>query len=154
MSRTLMRYSQVRRVERVDSPADDSGFVQGRYFQADCPATDTVGNFVYVTGPSSSGVVQVAKVDIKTEGMFPAVGMIIEKTSITRCLVIVFGEVAITPAILTPGRRCWINDDGVLTDTFPQPAIGERLATQSAGYAIDTGRLLINLEPRPVILVG
>lgn len=153
-SRTLLRYSQIRRTDRVDSPSDDSSFLGGRYFQADCLASDVIGHFVYVTGPSVSSVPQVNKVDIRVQGRFPAVGMILEKSSFTRCLVVVFGEVAVSPAVLVPGKTYWIGLDGKLTATFPAAGVGECVATQVLGYAIDTGRLLINPERRPTILVG
>ena len=145
--RTLIRFSQVRRTERVDSPADEAQMALGRYFQADCQATDDVGVFVYVTGPAVSGVPQVTKADIQTPGKFPAVGIIVEKSSSTRCLVQVRGEIEVSPAALVPGQPYFVGLDSVITNIPPDPAPGIVAAIQSIGTAIDTGRLLLNVHP-------
>jgi hypothetical protein len=126
----------------------------GSRFAADCLATDVIGDFVYVTGPAVVGVPQVTKVDIKMAGRFPAVGMIIDKTSITSCTVLVRGEVEVTPAILTPGRTYWIGDTAQLTDVLPLAGSGERVATQAIGYAIDTGRLVLSVHPTVTVRTG
>lgn len=154
MARTLLRYSQVRRTDRVDAPADDGQFALGRYFQANCQATDAIGHLVYVTGAAIAGVPQVTRADIKATGKYPVIGMLVEKSSLTLCLVQVFGEIAVSPAILTPGKPYWVGLDGLIVEAVPTAGVGERVATQVVGYAIDTGRLLINPERRPTIRVG
>jgi hypothetical protein len=151
--RPLLRYSQLRRAEPVDAPSNDDSLARGRYFQADCLAGDVVGAFVYITGASIATIPQVTTVDIKVSGKYPAVGMILEKSTSTRCLVIVFGEVVVSPATLTPGKHYWIGTSGLLSATLPAPGVGERVATQLAGYAIDAGRLLISPERRVTIRV-
>lgn len=145
--RTLVRFSQVRRTEKVDSTADEALMALGRYFQADCLASDVVGMFVYVTGSAVLGIPQVTKVDIQIFGKYPAVGMIIEKSTATRCLVQVFGEIAVSPAALVPGRPYFVGLDGTLTNIPPAPAPGTRAAIQAIGTAIDDGRLLLNVHP-------
>jgi hypothetical protein len=145
--RTLVRFSQVRRTEKVDSTADEALMALGRYFQADCLALDVVGMFVYVTGSAVLGIPQVTKVDIQTYGKYPAVGMIVEKPTATRCLVQAFGEIAVLPAALIPGRPYFVGLDSLLTNIPPAPAPGTRAAIQAVGTAIDDGRLLLNVHP-------
>ncbi len=120
-------------------------------FQADCPVAVVVGNWVYITGPAVLTIPQVDTVDIKTTGKYPAIGMVVEKSTPTRCLVIVGGEVAFLPATLIPGARYWVGTDGNLTATLPLAGVGERVATQVIGYALDADRLLIHPERRPII---
>lgn len=145
--RTLIRFSQVRRTEKVDSTADEALMALGRYFQADCQSSDVIGMFVYVTGSAVSGIPQVTKVDIQTFGKYPAVGLIVEKATATRCLVQVFGEIGVSPAILVPGRPYFVGLDSMLTNVPPAPAPGTRAAIQAIGTAIDDGRLLLNVHP-------
>lgn len=144
--RTLIRFSQVRRTERVDSPADEAQMALGRYFRANCLSTDAVGIFVYVTGPSVGGVPQVSQVDITVPGKFPAVGIIVEKSDPTTCLVQVRGEIEVSPAALVPGRPYFVGLDGVITNLPPAPLPGVTAAIQSIGTAIDLGRLLLNVH--------
>jgi hypothetical protein len=154
--RTLVRYEQIRRVEPTGTvPLDDAALLKGRTFLADCQPTDIVGNCVIVTGPAVLGMPQVTKVDIKTTGLTQAsIGIIAEKSSATRCLVMSFGELAVLPALLIPGKHYWIGDDSNPTSVLPVPDPGQKIACQIIGSAIDTGRLLINPERRPTIRSG
>lgn len=124
--------------------ADESQKALGRYFQANCLSTDDFGMFVYVTGPAIGGVPQVAKADIMTAGKYPAVGVIVEKSSATLCLVHVLGELDVSPAILTPGRPYYVGLDAFLTSTAPTAAPG----IQAVGTSIDIGRLMLNVHPQ------
>lgn len=153
--RTLVRYEQIRRTEPTNTdPLDDGKFAKGRYFQADCLVTDVIGEFVYITGPAVAGVPQVTKVDIQTFGKYPSTGMIIEKSTTTRCMIIVFGEVEVSPSVLIPGRPYFIGLDGMFTNIPPLPAPGTRAAIQAVGTAIDTGRLLLNVHPQLFLRSG
>lgn len=152
--RTLIRFSQVRRTERVDSPSDESQMALGRYFQADCQVSDAIGMFVYITGPAVSGIPQVTKTDIQTYGKYPAVGIIVEKSTTTRCLVQVFGEVEVSPAALVPGRPYFVGFDSLITNLPPIPLPGTFSAIQAIGTAIDTGRLLLNVHPQLFLKSG
>lgn len=152
--RTLLRFSQVRRTERVDSPADEGQMALGRYFQADCLSSDAVGTFVYPAGLAVAGVPQVTKVDLLTMGKFPAIGMIVEKSSATRCLVQARGEVEVSPAVLIPGHSYFIGLDGLLSDGPPVPGSGTRAAIQCVALAFDVGRLLLNVHPTVFLRSG
>lgn len=154
MSRTLLRYSQIRRTERVDSPATDALYALGRYFEADCLAGDVVGALVYITGIAVLGIAQVTTADPRALGKYPAVGMIAEKSTATRCLVQTFGESPIVFVGLTPGRVYFLDTTGLVTATPPAPLPGGRCAIQAIGSAIDSGRLLVNPNMQPVVRIG
>jgi hypothetical protein len=150
----LLRFSQVRRTERVNAPATEEAMALGRYFQADCQAGDVVGNFVYVTGAGVLGVPQVTKVDVLTTGKYPGVGMIIEKSTATRCVVQGWGEIAVSPAILVPGKVYWIGTDSNLASTPPMAGPGGKAAVQPVGVALDAGRFLVNAHPTLFLRAG
>lgn len=153
--RTLVRYEQIRRTEPINTdPLDDGKLAKGRYFQADCLVTDIIGEFVYITGPAVAGIPQVTKVNIQVYGMYPSVGLIIEKSTTTRCMVMVFGEVEVLPATLVPGRPYFIGLSAMITNIPPAPAPGTFAAIQAIGTAIDTGRLLLNVHPQLFLHAG
>jgi len=152
--RTLIRHSQVRRAERVDSPATEDQTLKGRYFQADCLATDSIGVFVRILGNPVSGVRQVRRVDVTDQTLMPAVGVIVEKTSLTRCLVQIMGEVIVDPENLVPGKRYFIGRDSELADAPPDPVIGEKIASQVIGIALEPGILLVVPNLMYVVRVG
>jgi hypothetical protein len=154
-TRTLIRHSQLRRTEPVDyGTLDDEYFSRGRYFAADCLPTDTNGQFVYITGPAVGGWPQVTKVDISTNGMYPAVGVLIEKDTPTRCMVHVIGEFAVSPANLIPGKPYFIGADSMLTHIPPVALVGGFVAVQAVGTAIDYGRLLLSVHPQLFLRSG
>lgn len=126
----------------------------GNRFAADCLATDAIGDFVRVTGPAVLLFPQVTKVDIKVAGQFPAVGMLIEKTSLTRCTVLVRGEVEVSPPVLIEGKTYWIDTDSQITSTMPLAGSGERVATQRVGYAITNERLIVSVDQSITVRTG
>jgi len=146
--RTLVRASQIRRSDGVASSADEGQVTLGRYFSADCLLADAIGSFVRITGVAVAGIAQVATVNIAITGQYPAVGVIIEKSTTTRCLVQVIGELQVSPPTLIPGRPYFIDVDGTITDVPPVPASGTVVAIQAIGTAIDIGRLLLNVHPQ------
>jgi hypothetical protein len=89
-----------------------------------------------------SGFRQVTKVDIKAPSTMPAVGVIIDKPSATRCLVQSIGE-AVGLGVLVSGARYWIGTDSKITTVSPIPGGGERVVLQLAGIALDTTTLLL-----------
>ncbi len=143
MARTLIRYKQVRRAD--GSGNDESQMVDGRAFAADCLVSDVVGMFVYVTGPAILEIPQVTCTDITTTGKYPAVGVIIEKSTSTRCFVQVLGE--LDTSALDPGKTYFVGADGFMTSLPPIPTPLGKVAVQAIGVALDTGRLLLNVHP-------
>ena len=144
--RSLLGDGTARDPLRVNAAATE------RTFPTTCQATDLPGMCVSATGVSAA---QVARVNPRTAGLVtPAIGVITQKFAPTFCLVMVFGEVAVVPATLIPGRVCWVGVDGYPTSTRPVPAPGERLANQVIGTALGIDRLLGDPERRPVIVTG
>lgn len=151
MVRTRVRSLDVRRNERVDSIASEDQTLKGRYFEADCLAGVVVGDFVRVAA-SLSGVPQVAKVDITVRGQYPALGVIVEKSSSTKCLVVASGEI-ITSG-LTPGATYWVGLDSRLSATPPVPTIGGIAACQVVGHALTPTQIVIAPNLTPIIRTG
>lgn len=151
--RTLVRYEQLRSVESVAAPyLDEAKYAKGRYFIADCLPSDAVGNCIVFSGAAVLGIPQVTKTDIKTVGLTNAsVGIIAEKHTTTRCVVMTFGELEIVSGSLFPGKNYWIGEDSNPTHILPIPDFGGKIACQIIGSAIDTTRLLINPERRCTI---
>ena len=142
----------------VGSTANDasSPTISGSTFieyEANCPSAAAVDDFVYITGPSIGGMLQVNTVDIKNTQTMPAFGIIVDKTTPILCTVRVSGEVV--PAnVLTPGKRYFIDQAGKPSDTMPTPDPGGKAAVQAAAYALDTNRLLLTLDVVPLIRTG
>lgn len=126
------------------------GFVE---FEANCPSSAAVDDFVYITGPSIGGILQVDTVDVTNLATMPAFGIVIDKTTPILCTVRVSGEVV--PAnVLVPGKRYFIDVDGKPSDTIPTPDPGGKAAIQVAAYALDTNRLLLTLNHVPLVRTG
>lgn len=123
-------------------------------FDAGCPAYVAIDDLVYVTGPSIAGLVQVDRVDITNSATMPAIGIVTEKVTTTRCKVVVVGEV--NPSItLTPGKRYFASSTGAITVTVPTPSgPGAQAMVQAIGYAIDTDRLMMLPNLMPVRKLG
>jgi len=107
---------------------------------ANCEPGDSVGDFVYITGPAVSGRIQTAKVDIDDGAKMPAVGVIVEKTSPTECVIQTDGN--LDSVGLTPNALYFVGADSrLLEGPPPRPASGYR-RIQGVGQADDGGNLL------------
>ena len=82
----------------------------------------------------------------------PAVGMIVEKPTSTRCVVQVLGETDIFST--TPGSRYFIGLDGKPTATAPAALLGSIAILQVLGIAIGTSRFLLRLDNQFVLTHG
>lgn len=122
-------------------------------FSADCPSALSVEDIVYITGPEVSGIAQVDIVDITNVNTMPAIGIITEKTSSTRCKVVLVGEIT-TTSTLTPGKRYFVGATGTLSSTIPAPGVGAIAFAQPVGYALAVNRLIFNPESTPIIQKG
>lgn len=127
---------------------------QGRRFVADCPADHAIGDFVRVTGPSVAFVRPVEKVNVADSSTMPAIGVIIDKSSATRALVLTLGEIEISPTILVPGKRYFLGEDSQLADAPPTPGPGQKFSAQVVGVAVDVGVLLVTPNTWFVVRVG
>jgi hypothetical protein len=152
--RTLIRGEDL----RISSPQNpgvqksEELYLQGRYFEADCLASDSVGDFVRITGNKVSGYYQVSKTTIATPSHMPAVGIIAEKSSLTRCFVQTQG-LYITTGLIA-GLRYWISTSSQLTSMMPIPNPGDSLIAQVAGQSLSDTELILTLSAHVVKLRG
>lgn len=136
--RTLIR-ERDQRVYLPQSPASEfvlEDLGDWRVFEADCSGTDVAGDFVRITGDAVAGYYQVIKADPTDLAQMPALGVIVEKTLATRCIVQRAGNVAATG--LTPGKPYFVGLDGQLDDAPPVPALGAYAVTQDVGVALSS----------------
>lgn len=120
---------------------------------ADCLSTDAVLDYVYVTGDSVLGKIQVAKVDIDDLAKMPSIGVIVTKVTPagTECVVRRIGDILTSG--LTPNSVYWIDTDAkAVSPRPPDPAAGVRVL-QIAGRALTstTLQVTVNSDIRKVI---
>jgi hypothetical protein len=111
-------------------------------YDADCLSTDLVGMFVIPSGPRVAGMRQVTVADISDTDKTPAVGVIVSKSTATRCRVRTLGGVVF--AGLTPGKTYWVDTTGYPVHPMPTPAPGSSLMMQPGGVALDEVTLFVN----------
>jgi hypothetical protein len=142
--RTLTRLDDLRSADvfGVDTAETEAQWGLGRYFEADCPAGVLAGDVVYMSADKVGGVFQVDKVDITDETKMPAVGIVQEKESATRCRVMVKG--LFISSGLTRGKKYAVSTSGTLTATNPTPPGSGYAIIQVMGVAISDTELLLN----------
>lgn len=111
-------------------------------FEADCPATVELGDWVYVTGPTIGGRYQVAQADVTTLDKMPALGVVTAKPTATSCRVQWEGEAAGFSG-LTPRRVYYLQQDGSI-DLVPPSGAGHYV--QRLGTALDASVLLVSFN--------
>jgi len=109
-------------------------------FDADCPASIVVGDWVYSSGDIVAGVYQVAKADIADFDKLPAIGVVIEKPTTTTCVVKWEGYVDVF-AGLSAHRVYYLQQDGTINVTPPPGGAGYHV--QRVGVALDANVLLV-----------
>lgn len=133
-------------------PAPHEVMLESR--EADCLATDAVGDSVSVSGAAVGGIMQVTKTDPKVNGLTaPAIGILVAKITATRCVVKTYGLLDVLQ-VLTPGKAVYVGADSLPTSVVPTPDVGSRIACQVIGVAVDAGRLFVHPERRPTIRTG
>jgi len=148
----LLRFKQIRQLDTTGEGETEESFARGRYWEADCIATDTAGDFVYITAAEVGGIRQVEKADPYNVSKMVGVGVIVLKRTTTRCVVQAFGEIAATG--LVPQTRYWIGADGRLAATFPPRPVGGIVVAQVVGVALDTTVLMLRPSMNPYKLRG
>jgi len=124
---------------------------RAQVFAANCLASDTVGDVVYITGDKLGLFYQVTQVDIDDLTKMPAAGVIIVKGSSTECIVQYAGIIQNIYTGLTPQLSLFVGTNGRLTHTVPpHPTTGPRVH-QMMGIAIATTALLLDIKS-PIIL--
>lgn len=109
---------------------------------ANCLATDSVGDVVYIRSDSVGGVIQVTRVNILDYARMPGIGIITSKVGDTDCKILRYGILSVTG--LLPGKTYFVGSDGRLTHLRPMAPMGEKAFIQVLGVAMDSGRLLLN----------
>lgn len=110
--------------------------------EAECTAAESVGDFVCISDDPPNGYDIVAKADPSDFNKMPAVGVIINKTSPTKCLVQWYGE---TPDIFTglaSGEYYFVGSDSKVSDVPPAPTVTP-LFSQWMGVATAPTRLYV-----------
>lgn len=127
---------------RGDIAGSGSSALPTHAFWAACDATVTVGEWVYITGPSVSGRYQVARSDVSDYAKLPAVGVVVNKPSSTLCQVQWGGEVS-GLGTLVPRRVYFLQSDSKIG---LGPPTGSGQYVQRLGVALDESRLLVALN--------
>lgn len=83
---------------------------------ANCLATDVVGDCIISTGDRISGFYQVTRIDPRVLSSGPSWGIIISKQTATDCVVQMFGVLDGVYTGLTVGKIQWVGLDGRLND--------------------------------------
>ena len=109
-----------------------------KWLKANCLATDSVGDCVYVTGDTVGGFYQVAKADPRDQLKMPSIGIITIKKSATECRVQFIGEVANVYTGLIPRSTLFVGLTGRLTNIVPIPASGGYAFVQAMGSSVSS----------------
>jgi hypothetical protein len=109
-----------------------------KWLKANCLATDTVGDCVYVTGDSIGEFYQVTKADPADQTKMPAVGVIIKKYSPTECRVQFIGEVKNVYVSLSPRSTLFVGANGRLNGVPPLPVSGGYVFIQAMGTVVSS----------------
>ena len=110
--------------------------------EADCTATEQVGDPVYISGTDA-----VRQADASSITTGKVVGIISEKMTATTCRVQVTGSVTLSG--LTAGSAYFLSETtGQITTTIPT-ASGSVVAY--IGQALSSTNLLLNINPSPMI---
>jgi hypothetical protein len=125
-------------------PVGPDTSVSANTLSASCLSSLSVGDFVYISGPSISGVYQVALADITDYNKMPAVGVITEKPTTTTCTLQWHGEIKNVYTGLTP-HRVYFLDESARPSLSP-PTSPSTKYIQALGVALSSDTLLLTLE--------
>ena len=115
-----------------------------RALDANCQASDAVGDCVYITGAKVGELYQVTKADpLDGATKMPAIGILVEKLDSVTCKVQVTGTLEGVVSGLTPGKVVFVSSSGVVGHTLATPGPGSYAYIQSMGVALDTGAILV-----------
>ena len=99
---------------RAEPPSSGGDDVDGLY---NCPATVAIGDAVYVVFPNS-----VDKADASNAAMRPAIGIVESKPTLTTCVVVSFGEVAVFAGLVAGLYYLSDTVPGAMSTTAPSAA--------------------------------
>lgn len=109
---------------------------------ANCLATDIVGDCVKITGSRVSGRLQVTKIDITSDSK--ACGIIISKSTSTDCIVQLHGSMSGIYTSLTPDKSYMIDTAARLTDVVPIPPVAGYAYVQHMGHALSSDEFFVD----------
>jgi hypothetical protein len=112
----------------------------GFRFNGICTATDIVGDLIRIKADSYV----VERANPTTYGTMPAIGVIINKPTLTTCIVQTFGHVIGVYSGLNPGKIYFVGDDGRPTTSTTVPGVGTTRMHQSIGAALTTDILFLS----------
>lgn len=122
-------------------------------FPANCLAGDVISAAVRITGPYIAGLAQVTTCDITLAGGYPAVGVLVAKSSPTDCIVQVSGPCALFLG-LTPNATYFVGLTGQPALAPIGPSGSGRASIQSLGIAIDVTTLQLSVSPNRFLRSG
>jgi len=120
---------------------------QRKRIDAFCSISEVVGKFVYISGDRVGKTYTVSTVDPFTRDKMPAVGLVIQKYTDTKCIVQLFGEVKNLFTSLIPGHYVFVGANGDLTQFPVSPFPGVGVFHQSAGIAFASDVVFLYLDP-------
>lgn len=123
--------------------------------QANCVASDAIGDCIISSGSRISGLYQVTKIDPRIVTSGPSWGIIVSKSSSTFCTVQMFGILDGVYTGLVVGKIQWVGLNGKLHDDnstiTPLPA--GKVFVQQMGLAISSDVVLLSPE-QPIVRNG
>jgi hypothetical protein len=114
-----------------------------KWLKANCLATDSVGDCVYVTGDAVGGFYQVSKSDPRDQTKMPSIGIITVKKSPTECRVQFIGEVHSVYVGLIPRSTLFVGSNGRLSETPPDALVGGYAFVQPMGTAASSSTVVM-----------
>lgn len=136
---------------QLQSSSSTSAHLGNQVFLAQCQASDAVGDAVYVAGPASGTRFTVSKVDIDDAGKMPAIGVIIQKSSDTECVVQFQGIVRNIYEAMIPQKPLFIGTDSRPSYNIPPRPLSGRRFVQHIAHALSETTVLISVR-NPLIL--
>lgn len=142
--RTLIRHQDIRTNNPVNpgDPTTEEQFSRGRYLEASSNAAP--GEFVRISGAPADNLYTTSRIDITAAGAEArAIGVVIREVSPGVCFIQTEGLVDTSQfgLILAPGEDYFIDFDGTLTTSLPDPPPGVTALVQNVGTAWSTTQL-------------
>lgn len=125
------------------------GYSRNEVRRAECTTAEAVGDFVCIADDPPNGLDVVAKADPSDFSKMPAVGVVISKSTPTRCLVQWFGETPDLFSGLSSGEVYFVGTDSRVAEVPPVPSTVP-LFTQFIGVATAPTRLYLKPNDRMV----
>lgn len=117
---------------------------------ANCLASDSVGDCVYITGDRVAGLYQVTRVDIEDAAKIPTIGIIQSKSSSTECIVHLHGVLEGVFTGMTPNKVQFIGFSGSIVESLPVAnSVPGFVWIQSVGQALASDVIMVHMDPIP-----